>query len=67
MGVNRNDVRVLKPSKGLGLTGAAASNLERHRPIGQLPLLCKEDPCERTAAEFFHQIKAANRLTCLRK
>ena len=60
--VDRDDVRVLEPGQRLRLARAGPRDLQRHRPVGELPLLGEEDPGERPPAQLLDQVEAGDRL-----
>ena len=62
MRMDRNDVCVLEPGQRLWLARAAPGDLQRHRPVSQLPLIGQENSRKGASAQFFHEIEAADGL-----
>ena len=65
--VHRNDVRVLEPGQCLGLSRTPAGDLQRHRPVGELPLAGQENPGEGASAQLLDQVEPADGLADLGK
>jgi hypothetical protein len=61
-GMDRHDVRMLKPGEHLGLLAFGLRDLQRNLAVGQVKLLGQEDSSERAAAQFRHEPKASDHL-----
>ena len=65
--VDRDDMRMLQPRQGLGLSRPGASHLEGDGPVGQVLLLREVDPTERAAAELLDEPVPRDRLPGFRQ
>ncbi len=65
VGVDRNDVRVLEPGEGLGLSRAGSGDLQGHGAVGKLTLLGQEHAGKRPSAQLLDEPEAGDRLASL--